>query len=77
MKVTLAPEHIVVEEAVMLTLTVTVGVTTIVIELEVAGLPVTQLAFDVRTQLTTSLLFSVADEKVEELVPVFVPFTFH
>ena len=76
-KVTLPPEHIVVEEAVMLTLAVTVGVTTIVIELEVAGLPVTQLALDVRTQLTTSLLFSVADEKVEELVPVFVPFTFH
>ena len=61
----------------MLTLAVAVGVTTIVIELEVAGLPVTQLALDVRTQLTKSLLFSVADEKVEELVPVFVPFTFH
>ena len=76
-KVTLAPEHIVVEEAVMLTLAVTVGVTTIVIELEVAGLPVTQLAFDVRTQLTTSLLFSVADVKDEELVPALVPFTFH
>ena len=76
-KVTLAPEHIVVEEAVMLTLAVTVGVTTIVIELEVAGLPVAQPEFDVITQVTTSLFASVADVKVEELVPAFVPFIFH
>ena len=75
--VTLAPEHIVVEDAVMLTLAVTVGVTTIVIELEVAGLPVAQPEFDVITQLTTSLLFSVADVKIEEFVPAFVPLTFH
>ena len=61
----------------MLTDAVTVEVTTMVIALEVAGLPITQLAFDVRTQLTTSLLFSVADVKDEEFVPAFVPLTFH
>ena len=67
---------LVAEEA-MLTLAVTVGVTTIVIALEVAGLPVTQFAFEVITQVTTSLFAGVVDVKVLLFVPVFVPFTFH
>ena len=67
----------VVADEATLTLAVTVGVITIVIALEVAGLPVTQLAFDVITQVTISLFASVALVYVEALVPTFVPFTFH
>ena len=37
-------------------LTGNTGFTVIVIGVEVAGLPLTQLAFDVSTQVTTSLL---------------------
>lgn len=57
-KVTLVPEQIVVAEAEMLTLTGRFGFTVMVTAFEVAGLPVAQLAFDVRTHVTTSLLES-------------------
>jgi hypothetical protein len=67
----------VVADEVILTLAVTVGVTTIVIALEVAGLPVTQLAFEVITQVTTSLFARLMDVKVLLFVPEFVPLTFH
>ena len=61
----------------MLTLAVAVGVTTIVIELEVAGLPVAQPEFDVITQVTVFPLARVVLVNVELLVPAFVPLTFH
>ena len=51
-KLTLMPEHIVVADEAILTLAATLGFTTIVIAFEVVGLPVTQLAFDVITQVT-------------------------
>jgi hypothetical protein len=50
--VTLVPEHIVVEDAEILTLTGRFGLTVIVTVLEVAGLPVTQVTFEVITQDT-------------------------
>ena len=67
----------VVADEATLTLAVTVGVITIVIALEVAGLPVTQLAFEVITHVTVFPFESVVLVYVEELVPTFVPFTFH
>ena len=52
-KVTLVPAQIVVDGlAAMLTLTGRFGFTVIVIVFEVAGEPVTQVAFDVITQVT-------------------------
>ena len=53
--VTLVPEHMVVADADMLTLTGRFGFTVIVIVLEVAGLPVVQVALDVITQVIMSL----------------------
>lgn len=44
---------------------------------EVAGLPVTQTALDVITQVTMLLLLKELELNVELLVPTFVPFTFH
>ena len=55
MNVTLIPEQIVVAVAEILTLAGRFGFTTIVIALDVAGLPVTQVALEVKTQVTTSL----------------------
>lgn len=55
MKVTLVPEQIEVDEADMDTPAVSNGFTVMVTALEVAGLPVTQAAFEVSTQVTTSL----------------------
>jgi hypothetical protein len=61
-KVTLAPEHIVVEgEAAILTLAAPAAVTDIVTAFDVAGEPVTQVAFEVITQVTTSALLRVVD----------------
>jgi hypothetical protein len=57
--VTLVPEQIVVAVADMLTLAVTLLFTVIVIAFEVAGLPLTQLALEVITQLITSLFTNV------------------
>jgi hypothetical protein len=54
-KVTLVPAHIVVAEAAMLTLTGRFGLTVMVIALDVAGLPVGQVALEVNIQVTTSL----------------------
>jgi hypothetical protein len=51
--VTDVPEHIVVADAAMVTLTGKFGLTVIVNEFEVAGLPVMQDALDVMTQVTT------------------------
>ena len=53
--VTLVPEQIVVAVAEILTLAGRFGFTTIVIVFEVAGFPVIQAAFEVNTQVITSL----------------------
>ena len=71
------PEQIVVADEAILTLAATLGLTTIVIAFDVAGFPVTQLAFDVITQVTTSLFASVVDVKALLFVPTFVPLIFH
>ncbi len=55
-KVTLVPAQIVVAEAVTLTLTGRFGLTVMVTALEVAGLPVAQVALDVTIQVITSEL---------------------
>ena len=59
-KVTLVPEQIVVAEAEILILTGRFGFTVIVTVFEVAGFPVAQVAFEVSTQVTTSLFASEA-----------------
>lgn len=76
-KVTLVPEQIVVAEAEMLTLTGKFGLTVILTGFDVAGLPVAQVAFEVRTQVTTSLLARAVEVYVLLLVPTFEPLTFH
>ena len=58
-------------------LTGRLALTVIDIELEVAGLPVAQVALDVSTQVTASLFASVVEVKVGLFVPTLVPFTFH
>ena len=75
--VTEVPRQMVVVEVAILTPAVTVGVTTMVIAFDVAGLLVTQLALEVITQVTVFPLARVVLVKVELLVPAFVPFTFH
>ena len=52
---TLVPAQIVVADAEILTLTGRFGFTVMVTVLDVAGLPVAQVALDVNTQVTTSL----------------------
>jgi hypothetical protein len=64
-------------DADILTLTGSTGFTVMVIWLEVAGFPDTQLKDDVRTTVTTSLLLRVVLEKVGLLVPTFDPLTCH
>ena len=60
-KVTFVPEQIVDDgDALMLTLAVTFAFTVIVIALDVAGLPFTQVALLVITQVIASLLFNAA-----------------
>jgi hypothetical protein len=56
---------------------VTLAVRLIVIVPEVAVAEVTQVAFDVITQLTTSAFANVVLVKVALFVPAFTPFTFH
>jgi hypothetical protein len=77
-KVTEVPAQMVsAGEAAIVTLTGTAGVTDIVIVLEVAGLPVTQGAFDDIVTVTASLLSSVDDVKTALLIPTGVPLTLH
>ena len=60
----------------MVTLTGRLGFTTIVIAADVAGLPVTQSALEVRIQVTLSPLFRVVLVKVIP-TPELLPFTCH
>jgi hypothetical protein len=55
-KVTEVPEHTGLEEAVIDTLTGRIGLTVISISFDVAGFPVAQVAFEVRMQVTLSVL---------------------
>ena len=75
-KVTDVPEHTGLADAAIDTLTGTVGSTVIVTVLDVAGLPVAQVLFEVSIQVTASV-FTGIYENVELLVPAFTPFTFH
>ena len=77
-KVTLVPEHIVVAEALILTLAVKIGLTVIEILLEVAGELVKHgVALDVITTVTISLLANVVEVNVVLFVPTLPPLTFH
>lgn len=75
--VTDVPEQTGFEDAEILTLAGKFGFTVMVTELDVAGLPVAQVAFEVMTQVTTSLLARLAAEYVAPLVPTLDPFNFH
>ena len=79
MKVTDAPAQVGLLPVVsaMLTAGADGALTEIVIALEVAGLPRTPLWFEVITHVTTSPDAKVEELYVVELVPTFVPFTFH
>ena len=63
-------------DGVMVILTGNDVLTVIVTVFEVAGLPLGQVAFEVKTQVTASR-FNGIYEKVELFVPVFIPLTFH
>lgn len=75
-KVTEVPWQMVVAEAAMLTLTGRIGFTVMVTALELAGLPVAQVALEVRVQVTTSPL-AKAVLVYETPVPTGVPPTNH
>ena len=78
MKVTVSPAQIVVALAEMDTEAGKLGLTVMVIALDVAGEPVKQGdALDVKTQVTISPLFKDVELKLGELVPTFDPLTFH
>ena len=55
----------------------TLGFTVIVMEFDVAGLPVTHVLLEVNSQVTTSLFTNAVVVNVELFVPALVPFTFH
>ena len=76
-KVTLAPLHIVVAEALTVTDGVAPGLTVIVIALDEATAGLAHADEDVSWQVTTSLLLRAADVNVALLLPAGVPFTFH
>lgn len=76
-KVTFVPEHIVVAEPAILILTGRFGLTTIVTVLDVAGLPVAQVALDVNWHV---IVFPFASELllyVVLFVPTLDPLSFH
>lgn len=77
MNVTDVPLQIVVEDVLILTVGVTAAFTAIVIALEVAVVVDAQSAFELITQVTTSLFANVEVAKVTAFVPAFEPFTFH
>lgn len=76
-KVTLAPEHIDVAEALMLTEGVTTGLTVMFSVLLVAVVGEAQAAFEVSTQLTALPLTSADVVNVLLLVPTLVEPIFH
>jgi hypothetical protein len=76
-KVTDAPAQIVVDDALMLTLTGRLLLTTIVILLLETMLAEAQFAVEVISTVTTSPFRSVVLMNVGLFVPAFAPFTFH
>ena len=76
MKVTLAPEQMFVEDALMLMAGVTFAVTTIVILLLTATAGVKQVRDDVISQVTTSPFTNTEEEKAAAFTPCDMPFTF-
>jgi hypothetical protein len=77
MKLTLVPAHTLVDEVLIDIVGTTGAETEIDTAFDVALVLDTHVAFDVNTQVTTSLLFIVEDVNISEFVPTFVPFTFH
>jgi hypothetical protein len=75
--VTEAPAQPVVVAVAMLTEGAATAVTVIVTPFDVAVVGVAHAAFEVSTQVITSLLANVVDENEAELVPTLLPFTFH
>ena len=76
-KVTEVPAHTGFAEAAIETLTGSSGFTVMVRVLEVAGLPVGQVALEVSTQVIASL-FTGLNAYVEAVAPaIVVPLTFH
>ena len=77
-KVTDVPAHMApAGMAEMLTLAGRLGLTVMVTAFDVAGLPITQLALEVNTQVTMSLLANVLLVYVALLGPTTVPLSFH
>ena len=79
-KVTLVPAHIILSASleVIVTLAGNNEFTVVVIDPDVAGLPVKQgVALDVITTVTTSLLTKVVVVYLLLFVPTFDPFNFH
>lgn len=76
-KVTEVPAQIVLDKAAIDTLTGRIGLTIISISFEVAGLPVAQIALEVKTQVTLAPFARAALVYVLLLVPTFVPLSFH
>jgi len=75
-KVTVAPEHTGLTSAAIVTLTGSNGLTVMVTGAEVAGLPVAQIEFEVRSTVTTSPVTGMY-EYVAALTPALTPLTFH
>ncbi len=75
--VTVVPGQMVLTLPTMLTAAVRFGFTVIVTVLDVAGVPVAQVAFEFMMQVTASLLLSVVVVNVAEFVPAFTAFTCH
>jgi hypothetical protein len=75
--VTEVPEQTGFADAAILILTGKFGLTVMVTALEVAGLPVAHVAFEVKTQVTISTDARAALVYVELLVPTLTPFNNH
>jgi uncharacterized ion transporter superfamily protein YfcC len=77
-KVTEVPAHTGFADATIDTLTANIGLTVIVIALDVAGLPVGQgVIFEVITHVTTFPFARAAFVYVELFIPTLIPFNFH
>ncbi len=76
-KLTDVPEQIVVVDELTDTLAAKFGLTVMVMLFELAGEPVAQVAFEVITALTTSLLAKLLLVYVSLLVPTLLQFNFH
>ena len=79
MNVTFVPAQIVdAGLAAMVTLTGKFGFTVIVMPTDVAGFPVGQVAFEVKTTVIISPFKSVVEENVDAVAPtIFTPLFFH